>query len=167
LREQFEEVRRAEIERLGRKLSDVERDALDRELLGPGVITHVHRAIRRQQRRIVLLVGVHHRHDRSGGGADPLDRRAGEAAPADPLDRADAAVGLRDPSELLGGAVAAVVIDEDRFPGHAGKRSLEAGDHRANIGALVVSRQDDRKLEGGRLGHHLGCFDKLSMSGCG
>ena len=100
-----------------------------------------------QQRRIVLMVGVHHRHQWRGGRTHPLDRRRGQPAPPDPLDHADARVARGNRAGFVGGAVGAVVVDDHRLPRGAGQRRVEPFDQRAQVAALVVGRQDYRKFQ--------------------
>ncbi len=50
----------------------------------------------------------------------PLDAGGGQAAPPDPPDATEPRIGRRDLADTGGGAVRAVVIDEDGFPGDPG-----------------------------------------------
>ena len=105
---------------------------------------------RRDQRGIVLVVGVHHRDHGGGGGADTLDHGGGKAAPPDAVDHAHPAIGPRQRARLVGGPIGAVVVDHDRFPVEPGQRRVDPRDHRREIFPLVERGQDD-----GDFGHSL------------
>jgi hypothetical protein len=93
------------------------------------------------------MIGVHHRDDRRGGRAHALDRGAGQPAPADALDAPHPRIGEADRADFIGGAVGAVVVDENRFPGDAGLRRIEPIDQGPQIFPFVQRRQDNGKLE--------------------
>ena len=101
----------------------------------------------RDQRGVVLQIGIHHRHHGRGGGARALDHRRGKSAPADPLDDPDLAVVERDLAQRIGGTVGAVVVDEDRFPAQFRQFRVELFDQRDDIVALVERGQDDRDFK--------------------
>ena len=102
----------------------------------------------RQQLGVVLVVGIHHRHHRGCCGAHPLDRGRGEATAPDPLDHPHPRIVAGDGARLVGGAVGAVVIDEDRLPPDARQRLLQPGDHARQIATLVIGGKDHAQPQG-------------------
>ena len=102
----------------------------------------------RQLRLVMLQVGVDHCGARRAGRENPLDAGAGQAAPPDPPDAANAGILPRQAAHHVPGAVGGIVVDENDFPGHAGKRSLQPVEQRGDVVALVEGGDDDRKLRG-------------------
>ena len=70
-----------------------------------------------------------------------------QAAPSDPPNAAHAAIPEREAADHFPGAVGGIVIDEDDFPGDAGKRRLQPPVQRGDVVALVEGGDDDRKLK--------------------
>ena len=96
----------------------------------------------------MLVIGIHHRHKRCGGGAKAFDRRAREAAATNALDHAHALVHQRKRARLVRRAIAAVIIDDDHFPHrrHA-HRAVNPLDQRRKIAAFVERGQDDGEFK--------------------
>ena len=70
----------------------------------------------RQQALVMLQIGVHDGDEGCGRGEHALDAGGREAAPADALQAAHARIALRHGAHRFGGAVARIVVDEDRLP---------------------------------------------------
>ena len=108
------------------------------------------------------MIGVHHRDEGGGGGAEALDRGAGQSAAADALDDAQARVGETELTRFLGGAIGGIVIHHQHFPARRAERSLDPLDQRRDVVALVERREHDGEFErrhgqgGGRVGHGFG-----------
>ena len=100
----------------------------------------------RQDRFVVLQVGIHHRDIGRGGGEDAFDAGTGEAAAADALDAAGAAVAVSDVAHRRGRAVRRIVVNEDHFPVEPGEDRVQAFEQRDDIVVLVEGRNDDRQF---------------------
>ena len=100
----------------------------------------------------MLQVGVHHGDDRGAGGQHALDAGAGETAAVDPAQTAHALVLLRDFLRQRRGAVGAVVVHDDHFPGNASQRLVHAPDQLAKIAAFIEGGNDEGKFGGQVLG---------------
>jgi hypothetical protein len=94
---------------------------------------------------VVLVVGVDHGDEFGRGRRHALDAGRGEAPPPDPVDAAHMGLLHGDGFGELGGAVGAVVVDDDHFERGAGKRGFELFDQRADVVALVEGGNDHRK----------------------
>ena len=90
----------------------------------------------RQQRGIVLVVGIHYRHVRRSGGAEAFDRSARQPPAADALDHPHARVDKRERARLVGGAVLAQFYER-----HIKFTGFDADECEANV--LEVHPQDD------------------------
>ena len=75
----------------------------------------------RQQFGVVLVVSIHNRDNRRGGGAHALNRGRSQTPAANALDAAHARIRQRDAPRLVRRAIGAVVIDDDDFPGKIGR----------------------------------------------
>ena len=80
--------------------------------------------------RVVLVIGIHHRDMGRGRRQHAFDCGGGQAAAADALDHPDTRMTQGDGAGFVRGAVRAVIIDEDRFPGDAIQRLFKPLDQR-------------------------------------
>jgi hypothetical protein len=97
----------------------------------------------RQNRLVVLQVGVHHRHVRCAGGENALDACGRQAAPADPLHAAHPRIARGERPNGLARGVAGVVVDEHHLPGDAGQRLFERAHQFRHVFALVERGHND------------------------
>jgi hypothetical protein len=106
---------------------------------------------RRQDRFVVLQVGVHHRDVRRRAGERALDAGRRQAASPDALDDPHARVALADPTHGLGGPVGRVVVDVDHFPRDAREGDVEPAHELGDVVRLVERGHDDRQFGAGRI----------------
>ena len=103
----------------------------------------------RQQRLVVLVVGVDDGEERCRRGEHAFEAGRRQAAPADALDAAHPRVGLGHGAQRDAGVVGRVVVDEDELPVDAGQGLgdglLQGGD----VAGLVEGRDDDGELRHG------------------
>jgi len=85
----------------------------------------------------MLKIGVHDGEERGRAGEGPLDARRRQAAPAETLHAANIRLDAADGADMLGRAVARIVVDEDGLPGNAGEHRVQPRDKRLDIAALV------------------------------
>ncbi len=97
----------------------------------------------RQQRFVVLQVGVDHRDVRGRCGKNPLHHGAGEASPADPVQAPHIRSRLRELAHGVGGAVRRIVVNEHDLPRLPVENPLEPLRQLYDVILLVESRCDD------------------------
>ena len=94
----------------------------------------------------MLEIGVHHRHKGRGGRQHAFDAGPGQTPAPYPAQAPHAVIILRDILDRLGGAIWRIVIDEDRFPGNAGKRGIQPPYQFGDIAPFLIGGDDDGKL---------------------